>query len=118
MPTSAPVDSLSPAQLVQRHLDSYNARDAAGVGQCFAPDGVIRDEHGNVLASGQAAVTAAYAQLMEAYPNRRVTVVDRLSVGSWVIDHQVANRPGEAPQDAVTCYRVDHTGITAAFLLR
>jgi hypothetical protein len=115
---SAPAPASSPASVVQAYLDAYNAGDPEAVRRAFAPGAVFDDTHGSVLAQGQDAIGALFASLVERVPGRRVTVANRLTYQGWVVDHQVADTPGQPPQSTVAAYLVHDGLIRRAHLLR
>jgi hypothetical protein len=115
---SAPAPASSPAAVVQAYLDAYNAGDSEAVRRAFAPDAVFDDTHGSILAQGQDAIGALFASLVERVPGRRVTVANRLTYQGWVVDHQVADTPGQPPQSTVAAYLVHDGLIRRAHLLR
>jgi hypothetical protein len=86
----------SPADVVQRQLDAYNARDLDRFLACFADD--ARGFELGCLAptmEGKEAIRARYGALFAASPALHSRVVHRTAFGRAVIDHEhVTGRNG------------------------
>lgn len=86
---------MSPTEIVQRQLDTYNAQDLDGFCACFAHDCMIADLNAAETASGLDAVRARYATLFAEFPANHARLVNRIAVGNVVIDHEdIARAPG------------------------
>lgn len=97
---------MSPTELVQRQLDTYNAQDLEGFCACFAADCMIADLNGAVTASGLEGARARYAKLFAEFPENQARLVNRIAVGDVVIDHEdITRAPGHRFQ-AVAVYTV------------
>ena len=78
-------------QLVQRQLDAYNARDIDAFMACYAPDVSTEDLDGDRRLDGHAAVADHYRALFAAHPRLRASLLDRISVGEYVIDEELVD---------------------------
>ena len=86
---------MSLAAVAQAQLDAYNAQDLDAHCACFTDDVVVADLHGVVTSQGMEAYRARYAKLFAQFPQNRAEVVNRISVGATVVDHErVARAPG------------------------
>ena len=88
---------MSPTEIVQRQLDTYNGRDLEGFMALFAEDCVIADLNGAVTQNGKSAVRERYARLFAEFPENRARLIHRIAVGDVVIDHEEVTRaPGQS----------------------
>jgi uncharacterized protein (TIGR02246 family) len=98
---------MTPVDVVQRQLDAYNAQDLEAFLATYAPDCVICDLNGAVTQSGHDEVRARYAAMFAQYPQNRARVMNRMSVGDVVIDHEdVLRAPGGPRLEAIAIYTV------------
>lgn len=87
---------MNPADIVQRQLDAYNARDIEGFMAQFAEHCVIADLNGVVTQNGKAAIRERYAALFSEFPENRARLINRIAVGDVVIDHEdITRAPGQ-----------------------
>lgn len=83
------------AALVQRQLDAYNAQDIEAFCACYAPDAVLAGFNDAVTHAGMDAVRQRHAALFAAFPQNRASLLNRIDLGSVVIDHEDVQRaPG------------------------
>jgi uncharacterized protein (TIGR02246 family) len=73
---------------VDAQLDAYFARDLERFVACYAPDVVITNASGQVLAEGHDAVREMYGGLFENSPNLAGRIANRIVVGDFVADHE------------------------------
>jgi uncharacterized protein (TIGR02246 family) len=97
---------MSPADVVQRQVETYNAQDLNAFCKCFAEDCVIADLNGAVTQSGLAQIRERYRALFAQYPGNRAEVVHRMTVGDVVIDHEIVERSPELRIEAIAIYTV------------
>lgn len=88
---------MSAADVVQAQLEAYNAQDLDAFCATYADDCVIADLNGAVSQSGAAEIRARYAKTFGDYPKNRAWVVNRMSLGDVVIDHERGERSPEGP---------------------
>lgn len=107
----------TPEDVVNAQLAAYNAHDAKAMAAFFAADAQLFQHPATLLMRGSGEITARYQALFEAArPHARL--VNRISCGDMVIDHEVvttqgANGPSKA--DAVAIYQVREGFITQAW---
>jgi hypothetical protein len=98
---------MSPVNLVQQQLDTYNAQDLDGFLACYTDDVVVADLNGAVSSSGIAALRRRYAEMFAAYPNNHARLVNRIAVGNIVVDHEDVRRSPDAPLfQAIAIYTI------------
>jgi hypothetical protein len=110
----APV--LSPAAVVQRQLDAYNARDLSAWLETYADTAQQYELPGTLLASGHAAIKSRGAQRFTD-PHLHARLVARAVMGQIVIDHEVVTMTfpdGLGAVELVCVYKVDHGKIQHA----
>ena len=83
--------SASPAAVVQRQLDAYNAKDVSAWLSTYAPDAQQFTLHGERLAAGREEMGARIASRF-AEPDLHAEVVARSVVGNFVVDHELITR--------------------------
>jgi len=101
-------DHDSPAAVVQRQLDAYNARDVDALLATYAPDARQYELGGKLLASGHEAMRPRFAQRFEE-PDLHARLVQRVVMGNLVIDHEVVTRnlpEGKGAIELVAIYEV------------
>jgi len=81
----------STVQLVQRQLEAYNARDVEAFMACYAPGVRVEDLDGDRVLDGHEAVAAHYRALFTGNPALRASLLDRISVGGYVIDEELVD---------------------------
>ena len=106
---------------VQQQLDAYNARDLDGFVAAYAEDAVLDDGEGNVVAQGHDGIRDLYGELFDRSPRLRGEVLNRITVGEYVIDEErvtgieMEGSPSEA--HAAVIYRIVGGKIAHARLL-
>ena len=98
---------MSAVDVVQRQLDTYNARDLEAFLATYAPDCVICDLNGAVTQNGIGDIRARYAALFAQYPENKARLVNRMALGDVVIDHEEVVRGPNGPRlEAIAIYTV------------
>ena len=101
---------MTPADLVQRQLDAYNAHDLDAYAACFAEDvRVYRMPDPAPAMSGRDALRAYYAEHRFNLPGLRAELRGRIAMGAVVIDHEWVHGLGDAPMEVAAVYRVVDT---------
>jgi hypothetical protein len=87
---------MSPALIVQRQLDAYNARDIDAFCELFHLDAQIFDLGSpSPSAAGLVAIRERYRQLFARSPFLHSELLSRIEVGRAVVDHErIAGRNG------------------------
>jgi hypothetical protein len=80
-----------PADVVQRQLDAFNARDLDALLATYAEDAQMFEHPSKLLASGSAAFRERYAARFQE-PNLRATLLSRTVMGAIVVDHEEVRR--------------------------
>jgi imidazolonepropionase-like amidohydrolase len=98
---------VSPEALVQRQVNAYNAHDIDAFVATYAPDAQLVNHPIELVSDGRDALRRDYAELFAAAPNLHTEIVDRISIGEYVIDHErVTGLPSGETFEAVAIYRV------------
>lgn len=106
---------------VEHQLQAFNARDLDAFMEAYAPDVRIEDGEGQEMMSGSDELRAFYGDVFRNSPDLHCEVLDRISVGDWVIDEeeidglQAEGFPEEA--HAAVVYRVSDGKITLVRML-
>ena len=96
---------LSNVDLVQAQLEAYNAQDLDAYCAFFAEDVVVSDLNGAVSVRGREAYRAKYNGVFKQFPENKVELLNRIAVGSTVIDHEkVVRSPGGDSFEVIAIY--------------
>jgi uncharacterized protein (TIGR02246 family) len=96
---------LSTVDLVQAQLEAYNAQDLDAYCAFFAEDVVVADLNGAVTTRGLEAYRAKYDGVFKQFPQNKVELLNRMAVGSTVIDHEkVVRSPGGETFEVIAIY--------------
>lgn len=95
-------------EVVERQLETYNARDIAGFAACFSDDIVVMDLDTNaVRTSGLGALREFYGAQFLRWPLQRSRVTNRQQVGEYVTDLEyITGVPDREPYFLLAIYRV------------
>lgn len=95
---------------VQHQVEAYNSRDVDAFMQSYTADVRVEDGGGETILDGSEDMRTFYEALFSNSPELNCQIVNRTSVGDWVIDEEhvsglkMEGFPGEA--HAVVAYRV------------
>ena len=96
---------LSTVDLVQAQLEAYNAQDLDAYCAFFADDVAVADLNGAVGTRGIEAYRAKYDGVFKQFPQNKVELLNRMAVGSTVIDHEkVVRSPGGETFEVIAIY--------------
>jgi hypothetical protein len=76
------------ADPVQQQIDAYNNRDLDGFLAAYAEGATLEDGEGNVMARGHDSIRDLYAELFSESPQLHGEMLNRISVGEYVIDEE------------------------------
>lgn len=86
---------MTAAAVVEAQFQAYNAQDLDAFMACYAEDAVLASYGGAVLAEGAGAIRARHETLFAQFPENRATLLKRIVLGSFIIDHEdVLRAPG------------------------
>jgi imidazolonepropionase-like amidohydrolase len=94
-----------PEALVQRQVNAYNAHDIDAFVATYARDVQVFNHPVELVSDGRDALRRDYAELFAAAPNLHTEIVDRITIGEYVIDRERVTGFGQ-PFEAVAIYRV------------
>lgn len=98
---------MTPLEIAQGQLDAYNLQDLDAHVAYFAEDVVIADLNGAVSLTGRVAYKERYAKVFGDFPQNKVELVNRIVLGSTVIDHERVRRtPDAEPFDVIAIYTI------------
>ena len=91
-----PLHQLTPEQVVQKNVESYNARDIRRFMETFSPDiSLYSFPEAEPMLEGLNAIENFYRKLFDASPNLHSTVLKRIVFKNKIIDHEsIAGRLG------------------------
>jgi hypothetical protein len=92
-------------EIVQAQVDAYNAQDIERFCTFYAEDCVIADLNGAVTQTNRVELRDRYVKAWAQYPHNKATVLNRIAVGSTVVDHEDVERaPGGERFQVVAIY--------------
>jgi uncharacterized protein (TIGR02246 family) len=98
---------MSSVDVVQRQLEAYNAQNMEAFIATYAPDCKICDLNGDVTQNGHADIRARYAAMFAKFPENKARLVNRMTLGDVVIDHEDVTRGPSGPcLEAIAVYTV------------
>ena len=112
---------LSPEEIVQKQLDTYNERDIDGFMSVMSAGVIlVRHEDQEVLAKGWNEVRKIYTNLFKNSPKLHSDLTDRIVLGNKVIDHEtITGRLGNSdPIELVVIYEVNNDKIIRITVIR
>jgi hypothetical protein len=110
---------LSPASVVQRQLDAFNARDLTTLLAIYSDDAELLEHPSTLLAKGTDALRARFAVRFQE-PNLHAALLNRIITGDTVIDHEMITRTfpeGIGTQELTMIYEVKTGRITRAWTI-
>jgi uncharacterized protein (TIGR02246 family) len=107
-----------PAELAQRQLNGYNARDLEAFLAPYAEDVQVLGLDGKVQLAGKAALRRRYRAVFDESPRLHARLVKRIAVGPFVVDEEEVT--GLAPEAvrAAAIYEVRAGRIATVRFLR
>jgi hypothetical protein len=119
--TPSKAQQMTPEQIVQQNLDSYNKRDIEGFMQSFGTD-IALFSFGNPTPNtvGLTAVRQRYQNLFDQSPKLHSTIVKRMVLGNKVIDHEhIVGRMGaDTPVEMILIYEVENEKIVRVTVIK
>ncbi|MBL9112103.1 MAG: nuclear transport factor 2 family protein [Myxococcales bacterium] len=97
----------TPTEVAQAQLDAYNAQDLDAHVAYFADDVKVADLNGAVTIEGIEAYRARYAKVFAEFPENKAVLVNRITIGNVVIDHErVSRSPSATPFEVAAIYTI------------
>lgn len=106
------VSNEPPSKIVQKQVDSYNARDLDAFVNCYAEDVVVRNFPTDTLYVGHEKMHKNYSGLSPDKKGYTVEVVNRITIGNKVIDQEKVTGHGKI-QMQVAIYEVNNGKISS-----
>lgn len=102
-----------PSRIVQTQLDAYNAHDLDRFVACFSDDVCVYRmpvQAPNIV--GKAALRAFYAEHRFSIASLRAELLNRMTLGDKVADHERIHGLGQQPTEVMAVYQVSDGAIT------
>lgn len=104
--------------ILARQLEAYNRHDLDGFMAYFAPDAWIENGEGQLIAGDIAAIRERYRNRFEANPALHSALLNRIAVGSFIIDDEhLTGFADGSNQHVVLIYRIEHDLIASVRFL-
>ncbi len=108
----------SAEDVVQQQVNAYNARDIEAFLAAYSADIKIYDHPSTLRCAGLREVRQRYEPVFQANPNLHVRIVNRIALGSFVIDREeVTGLSGKQTKQAVVIYNVQNGSIQRVWLI-
>ena len=92
-------------EIVQGQLEAYNAQDIERFCTFYAEDCVVADLGGAITQKSRAELRDRYVKAWAQFPRNKATILNRIAVGSTVVDHEDVERaPGGERFQIVAIY--------------
>ncbi len=104
---------MSPVELVQAQFDAYNAQNLDLMCSFYAEDCIVADLNGVITQNGRAAIRERYAKTWAQYPKNHARLVNRMSHGDIVVDHEQGERGPDGPSFEAICIYTVKNGLIA-----
>jgi hypothetical protein len=95
------MSSLTPVQIVQANLEAMNSGDVAGYMRDIADEIVVHGLDGTVAFTGRDAYEEFHRAFIAANPEIKAELLDRMSVGPWVVDELIVTGHADGHQDHI-----------------
>ncbi len=89
------VAEVSPADIVQKQVDTFNKKDLDGFVGCYTSDVLVRNFPNDTSYVGRPQMKKNYARFYKNNPNTTVSVLKRMVLGNKVIDHEEVTQNGK-----------------------
>lgn len=103
--------------IVQRQVDAYNRRDLDAFLACYSDDAKLWVAPGVLTESGRDALRARYRKRFDGAPSLRATIVQRMVLGRFVVDHERVTGVPEGTLETIVTYEVAGGRIVAAWFV-
>lgn len=101
----------SPAQIVQRQVNAYNARDIDAFVETYASDVEVYNEQGEMILKGHSKMRDQYGPMFERVTNLYCEIENRIVINNKVIDKEKV-RFNDRSLNAVAMYEVTNGKIS------
>ena len=109
----------TPAEVVQAQLDAYDNGDIDAFLATYAPEISIYDHPAKLLMSGHDQMRESYSRLFASAPELKTHISQRITIGSYVIDHEtVTGTPDGVPRSVVAMYEVRNGSIVNVWFVK
>jgi imidazolonepropionase-like amidohydrolase len=109
----------SPENLAQKQLNAYNVRNIDAFLEPYADDVEVYTFPDKLLYKGKEAMRKQYSSMFEKTRNLHCELVNRIVVGSTVIDHEsVTFAADKEPVKAVAIYKIESGKIAKVYFTR
>jgi hypothetical protein len=95
------VSQLNPIQIVQANLEALNAGDVDGYMRDIDDNVVVHNLDGTIAFTGKAAYQSFHREFLGANPGIKAELLDRMSVGPWVVDELIVTGHADGHQDHI-----------------
>ncbi len=112
----AVVVEVSPAGIVQKQVETYNARDLEGFASCYSEDVLVKRFPNDTLYRGRKTMKQRYGDYFKQTASSSVAVLKRIVIGNTVIDEERAVDDG-VENHQVAIYQVQNDEITSMTFL-
>lgn len=113
----APEAVETPAALVQKQLDAYNARDLDAFLAPYAADAKVYRHPSTLLLDGREAMRKSYAETFRQHPRLHCELRSRLVEGPYVVDQESVEGLSPSPTSVLVIYEIRRGAIQNVWVL-
>lgn len=108
-----------PEKLAQAQLDAYNARDIEAFLEPYTENVEVYNFPDQLIFKGKDKMRPVYAKMFEETPDLHCELVNRMVLGTTVIDQEkVTGFPGGNILEVMAVYKIDNGKIAQVYFIR
>ncbi len=108
-----------PAEIIDRLVVSYNARDPRAFADLFSVDAIHGGLRSDSQQIGRESIYERYVDVFSQFPLNRTEVIHRVVTGKYVVDHERVRRiPDSEAFDVVAIYELQNGEIVQLDFVR
>lgn len=116
--TPADLIPTTPEDIVQKQVNAYNQRDLDLFADTYSPTIRIYTQGGDLIMSGREQLRAQYGRMFADSPGLHCTILKRIKIGDFVIDHERVIGHPKGTIEAVAIYEVKNSLIERVWFAR
>jgi hypothetical protein len=115
---ATPAADDTPAAVVQRQVDAYNAHDIDAFASTYALDAQILNHPNELAEEGRDEIRVSYEEFFTQAPNARAEILSTMTVGNYVVARErITGLPGSQTVDGIVIYLVEGGLIARVWLI-
>jgi uncharacterized protein (TIGR02246 family) len=113
------IDKTRNQDLIDKLVIAYNNHDARAFADFFSENAIHGTLHSELLQHGREEIYRRYLEVFATYPENKTEVIQRITFGQFVVDHELVTRSSSAePFNVVAIYTLEAGLITRLDFVR